>query len=164
MKKIISVLLAIFCLCSCSGGQITPKLTELSFTAELSYYNELYVMDAKILKDATLVAEMKEPEALEGLTLTVTSKGITAEYLGLTYTANEATLPFSSTVFAFYLPLLNVINTPEAAVDKDGTLTGEVEGLKYSLTFSPTGLPQMLELKEKRLSVRFYNTEIIKED
>lgn len=164
MKKIFSVFLVLICLCSCSGKQIKPTLTELSFTAELTYYNEIYLFDAEISKDATLAIKMKEPEELEGLTLTVNKEQITAEYLGLTYTANEATLPFSSTVFAFYLPLLNVINTPEAAADKDGTLTGEVEGLKYSLTFSPTGLPQMLELKEKRLSVRFYNTEIIKED
>ena len=164
MKKIISILLGLVCLCGCSSGQTKPVLTEISFTAEITYYNEVYTLEAQMLKDATLVATIIEPEELKGLTLTVTKDGISAEYLGLTYKANEATLPFSKTVWDVYLPLLNIINTPDLVANGDGILTGEAENQKYTLTISPTGLPQTLELKDKRLLVRFYNTKINKEE
>ena len=164
MKKIISVLICLICLCACSSLQTKPILTEISFTAEITYYNEVYTLEAQMLKDATLVATIIEPEELKGLTLTVTKETITAEYLGLTYKANEATLPFSKTVLDTYLPLLNIINTPNIVANSEGVITGETENQKYSLTISPTGLPQTLELKDKRFTVRFYNTKINKEE
>lgn len=162
MKRLFIIVPILLCLCSCKGGDIHPKLTEISFTAELTYYNETYVLEADMDKNATLSATIKEPETLKDLNLTVNSKGITAEYLGLKYNANEATLPFSKTVWDAYLPLCHII-TSGAVADKSGVIEGQTENLKYSLTVSPTGLPQELNLKNKRLSVRFYNTEIKEE-
>ncbi len=162
MKRFLIAIMALFCLCSCNSGDIHPKLTEISFTAELTYYNETYVLEAQMDKDATLLATIKEPEALKGLNLTVNSKGITAEYLGLKYNANEATLPFSKTVWDAYLPLYQII-TSDAVADKNGVIEGQTENLKYRLAVSPTGLPLELELTNKQLTVRFYNTEIKKD-
>ena len=94
MKKLFALLLILLCLCSCKGNEIKPKLSEISFTAQLSYFNELYVFEGEIKKDGTLIANMKEPSELSDLKLTVTPKGITADYKGLVYEANEATMPF----------------------------------------------------------------------
>lgn len=163
MKKILSALLVIICLCSCSSGETKPKLTNLSFSAELTYYNETYLFDGRLLDDATLKATIKQPEELKDLNLTVTPEGITAEYLGLTYTANEATMPFSKTIWDFYLPINNIINNTEAVADKNGALNGEANGNKYILTVSPTGLPQKLEIANGRILVKFYNVEIKEE-
>ena len=162
MKRLILVFLVMACLCSCKGSEIKPQLTGISFTAELTYFNETYVLEAQIDKDATLTANIKEPEAIKDLNLTVNDKGITAEYLGLKYEANEATLPFSKTVWDVYLPLRHII-TGGAAADKNGILEGQTEELKYRLTVSPTGLPQSLEITNKKLEIRFYNIEIKEE-
>lgn len=162
MKRLIPIFLAIVCLCSCKGGEIKPHITGISFTAELTYFNETYIMEAQIDKDETLTARIKEPEAIKDLNLTVNDKGITAEYLGLKYEANEATLPFSKTVWDAYLPLRHIISSG-AVANNNGILEGQTENLKYRLAVSPTGLPQSLELTNRKLGIRFYNIEIKEE-
>lgn len=163
MKKIVFALLLILCLCSCTKNQIELKLTEITFTAELSYFNEVYVFDGHIDKEGTLIAKIKEPEGLQDLKLTVNADGITADYKGLTYTANEATMPFSKIVSDFYGPIGFLCKNQSALEERDGEISGKFGNAEYVLTVSPTGLPQKLDISSQHIAVKFYNVSI-KED
>ena len=164
MKKLICIILTLLCLCSCSKGEVSPKLLSISFTAELNYYNEEYVFQGEILEDCTMKISIKEPEELKDLNITVTDKAMTADYKGITYEANEATMPFSRVIQTFYFPLSAIAKDSSLKADKNGEISGEFGGDKCSLTVSPTGLPQTFSIKSKQLNLRFYNISIIKED
>lgn len=163
MKKIVSSLLVFLLFCSCSGGkEIQPQLQGITFTAEMTYYNEVYGFDGEILSDGTLKAAITAPEELKDLNLTMNDEGITVEYKGLTYSPVEGNMPFSGVMEEVYAPIREVILSG-AVADSDGVLTGG-EGVRaYTLTVSPTGLPQKLEIPDESFQIRFYNVSI-KED
>lgn len=163
MKKLFALLLILLCLCSCKGNEIKPKLSEISFTAQLSYFNEQYVFEGEIKKDGTLIANMKEPSELSDLKLTVTPKGITADYKGLVYEANEATMPFSKIMADFYTAINTLSNEEKLETDKNGEATGKIGDTEYNLVLSPTGLPQSLTLGVKHITVKFYNLSVKEE-
>ena len=163
MKKLILVFLSLLCLCSCAKKEIRPRLTEIAFTAELTYFNEVYTFDGEILKDGTLLAYMKEPAELKELKLTVNPEGITADYKGLIYSANEATMPFSRIMSDFYTPLNMLMGNDTIKADKNGEISGTAGDTDYLLTLSPTLLPQKLELKSKHITVKFYNISVKEE-
>ena len=163
MKKLFALLLIFLCLCSCNGKEIKPQLSEISFTAELSYFNEVYIFDGEIKKDGRLIANMKEPSELSDLKLTVTPKGITADYKGLSYTANEATMPFSKIMSDFYGAVAELSKSEKLKTDKNGEAVGEIGDTGYTLVLSPTGLPQSLALDTKHITVKFYNLSVKEE-
>ena len=163
MKKLFAVLLILLCLCSCKGNEIKPKLSEISFTAKLTYFNELYVFDGEIKKDGTLIANIKEPSELKDLKLTVTEEVMTADYKGLVYEANEATMPFSKIISDFYSAINALGREEKLKTDKSGETTGKIGDTEYTLVLSPTGLPQSLELSVRHITVKFYNLSVKEE-
>ena len=166
MRKIFSVLLVLLALllCSCSSAkEIRPYLAGISFTADMTYYNESYGFDGEIFSDGTLKISMTEPEQLKDLNITVSGEGMTVEYKGLTYSPVEGSMPFSAVLEEFYNPLREIVLSDTAVADSNGVLTGSAGTLGYTLTVSPTGLPQKLEIPDERFTVKFYNVSV-KED
>lgn len=163
MKKILSILLICLALCSCSSAKsIVPRLSGISFTADMTYYNEVYAFDGEILSDGTMKATVTSPEELSELEFTLTGEGTTVNYKGLTYSPVEGSMPFSKIMEDIYLPIREVA-LGDATADGNGILTGGEGSGEYSFTLSPTGLPQKLEMPDERFFVKFYNVSV-KED
>ncbi len=162
MKKFCLAVLVCLVLAGCSSGNTTPVLKGITFTAEIAYYNESYTLSGQILNDGSMVATLLKPDELANLKLTLNGDRITAEYKGLTYTPVEGSLPFSAVLQNLYDPVCQV-NKEGLLPDKNGKIQGEINGTDYTLTLSPTGLPQRLELPKRGMVVTFYNL-CVKED
>lgn len=161
MKKIFCVVVALLFLCSCGSREIEPKLTGISFTASLAYYNEKYVFDGIIDENGVLTAQIKEPESLCDLKLTLGPDGTTAEYKGIKYTPVANSVPFSKIMAEFYEPLYSIINSDQVfKSDKDGRIKVGSGTDAVTLTISPSGLPQRLEIPDDRFYVMLYNLSI----
>ena len=161
MKKIFCVVVALLFLCSCQGGEVSPQLTGISFTAELVYYNEKYVFDGIIDENGILTAEIKEPESLCDLKLTMGPDGTTAEYKGIKYTPVANSLPFSKKIDEFYESLYSIISSAETVEsDKNGKIKFGDGVESFTLTVSPSGLPQRLEIPDDRFYITFYNLSV----
>ncbi len=163
MKKIICLLIPIVLLCSCGKkSEVKPQLTGISFDAEIVYYNENYACRCEISKEGNLTAKITEPELLKDFTLRVSRDGITADYLGITYTPTKGNMPFSGVVDSCYKALLECMeeNITANFSNNQYTVKGDCEDLGYTLHLSPTGLPQKLLLPDERFSVNFYNVTI----
>lgn len=161
MKRIFSVLCLLLVLCSCaSAKEVKPQLGGISFSAEVTYYNENYAFDGHLEKNGTLKAEITSPKELEGLNFTLNGDSVTVEYKGLSYTPVEGSMPFSRVMEEIYLPLRELALSDKVTSDKEGRV--EEKG-RYALTLSPTGLPQKLLIPDNRFEVRFYNISV-KED
>ncbi len=163
MKKIICLVIPLIFLCSCGKkSQVTPHLTGLSFEAQIVYYNENYSCQCVISEDGALTAKITEPEILKDFTLRVSKDGITADYLGITYTPTGNNMPFSGVIDSFYKVLLQCVeeNSTATLSKNEHIIKGSFEDLGYTLYISSTGLPQKLLLPDERFSVNFYNVTI----
>lgn len=161
MKKLLLVLSLILILCSCGAKrEIKPQLSGISFTAEVVYYNENYLLDGVISKDGVFTAEIKEPDELCDLKITLNEDETRVDYKGLVYIPLEGSMPFAKVLQEFYTPVCEIIKGEPTIKGTEGILKGE----GYTLTVSPTGLPLKLEIPDDRFTFKFYNVSICEED
>ena len=166
MKKIISLVLILLTLTACRGDkEVTPRLLGISFDAEITYFNENYKGECVLSSDGVLTCRISEPDMLSGYTLTLSKEGMTAEYLGISYTPNESNMAFSGVIGEFYSKLNQIISSAQTAQQKDDTyvIKGGEDADAYTQYISSTGLPQSLRLPDDRFTVYFYNTTVLNE-
>lgn len=158
MKKILSLVLVLLTLTACQSKTAQPRLYGVSFTADVTYFNENYRGECHFSKDKVLTFKITEPEIISGYTVTVSESGITAEYLGLTFTPTEGNMPFSSAVALFYEKICAAADT-EAVKEEGGEfkISGGKDADAYTLYISETGLPQKILIPDERFTVYFYN-------
>lgn len=160
MKKLCISLLILLLLCSCGvKKEITPRLSGISFTAEINYYNENYTLDGVISKDGKFLAEIKEPEELRDLVITLDGDKTQVNYKGLVYTPLEGSMPFAGVLSEFYGQICKIIKDEPVSSTSDGIIKGD----GFTLTVSPTGLPLKLEIPDERFTFNFYNVSICEE-
>ncbi len=163
MKRAISLILLVLTLTSCAGKEkIEPKLSNVSFVAEISYYNENYSADCTIDNEGKLKAVIRVPETLEGFTLTVSDKGVEAEYLGIKYTPTDGNMPFASVIKQVY-DRLNLVSTMGETKKEDKEYIRSFgEGAeKTTLHLTEAGYPILLRLPDERFFIEFYNVTVL---
>ncbi len=166
MKKIISLVLVLLTLSACSGKtEVKPRLVGITFNADMTYFNENYKGECVISSDGALTCKLTEPESLSGYTLTLSKEGMTAEYLGITYTPTESNMPFSGVIGEFYENISEISSSEDSAKKKDDAyiIKGGKDAEAYTLYLSSTGLPQSLQLPDERFTVYFYNVTVLNE-
>lgn len=163
MKKICAVLILVVLLCSCSGkNAVEPKLKGISFVAEISYYNEIYSCECTMSNEGSLSAKVTLPETLEGFTLKVDSNGVTAEYLGITYTPTDGNMPFFGIIEEFYQGLCEAEKAGVAKKTDDGYKITCGEGAEQKvLKITEAGLPITLLMPDERFYAEFYSVTIL---
>ena len=161
MKKFVFILCSLLFLCSCSSAEVKPRLSDITFTAEMSRFNESFTFEGELDGKGNLVAKMTAPEEVKDLVLTLKDGKMTADYKGLVYSPVEGSLPFSSLLKDFHAPLLQIIREGLCA-NGEGKLSGKVENNEYTLFVAPTGLPQRLEMLGGNFTVRFLNIGVKK--
>ena len=162
MKRVVCLILLVLTLSACSGQEnIEPRLSGISFVAEISYYNEVYSAECTIDNEDTLRAVIKIPQTLEGFTLTVNKEGITAEYLGIKYRPTDGNMPFASVLEQAYKGLSLAKTGSAQKKDKTYMLTAGEGAEKVNLSLTEGGLPILLELPDERFFVEFYNVTVL---
>lgn len=159
MKKILCAILVLLTLAACSGKkEVAPLLCGISFSADVSYYNENYKGECTVSKDGALTVKITEPEELSGYTVKLSNEGITAEYLGLSFTPTANNMPASSVLSDFYRQYSAAAFSKEPARSTgDGyRLSGE----GYTLWLTAMGLPQKAELPDESFCIYFYNVAV----
>lgn len=163
MKRALSLFLLVLTLTSCSQKEkIEPKLSNISFVAEISYYNENYSADCTISNEGVLTAVIKIPKTLEGFTLTVSNDGVEAEYLGIKYRPTDGNMPFASVIKQVY-DRLNLVRVSGDTKKEDKEYIRSIgEGAeKTSLHLTEAGYPILLRLPDERFFIEFYNVTIL---
>lgn len=168
MKKIISVALLIvltLILGGCSGKKtnISPVTRGISFTAELTYYNECYEAEVKVAENGAAVAEITSPDTIKGLTFRFDGDSVTAEYLGLEYKTDFHSLPEGNACIMLY-EILTDASGEGISVTADGDnyyISCDGEN-RYRLYVGATGLPIKAEDTSKGFTAIFKNVTIQK--
>lgn len=162
MKRIISLVIGLLLLSGCNKAEVAPTLNGITFNADITYYNESYKGECSVSEEGVMTLKITEPEVLSGYTLTAERDKMTAEYLGLSFTPTQNNMVFSGVFGDIYNCFCEIIDTKSNA-KKTGDayeLSGGKESKSYTLTVSPTGLPQSLMLPDERFALYFYNVTV----
>lgn len=165
MKKIISVLsLVILFLCACGEKKIsvTPVTSGISFTAELTYYNECFEADVTVAKNGETDMEITSPDTIKGLVLHFNGEEITAKYAGLEYKADFKSLPEGACCARLYEILKDTFNEDATVNSEENSyyIMRDSKDISYKLYLGATGLPISAE-DNSGFTVNFKNVTIL---
>ncbi|MGN0492525.1 MAG: hypothetical protein ACI4F7_02665 [Acutalibacteraceae bacterium] len=169
MKKIISVsLILVLALCGCknSRSNIKPVTSGITFTAELTYYNECCEATVSVTENGAADFEITSPDTVKGLTFHFEGDSVTAEYLGLEYKTDFAALPEGNACIKLY-KILKDASGGEISVTADGDdcyISRDSGGVRYKLYLGATGLPLKAEDASGGFTAVFKNVTIQKSD
>lgn len=162
--RLLCVLLAFFNLSGCNtNSEVVPIFTGLRFTAQINYYNENYSCFTEVDAHGDMTVRVVSPDVIEGMVLTLTKSGVTAQYKGITYTPKTESMPVGNVAQILYDIFDDASKTAKALSrgNDNCELIGKVKDKKYCFTFSPTGLPLSLEIPDDSFRINFSNVTII---
>ncbi|MEE1239123.1 MAG: hypothetical protein UHO61_04285 [Acutalibacteraceae bacterium] len=167
MKKVISVLfLAVLFLCACGESKvnITPVTSGISFTAELTYYNECYEADVTVAKNGAADMEITSPDTIKGLTFHFGNDNVSAEYKGLEYKTDFSSMPECMCCAKLYEILRDTLKEYISVTSEGDSycIFRESSDISYKLYLGATGLPISAEEKNSGFTVNFKNVTILK--
>ena len=168
MKKIISALsLAVLTLLltSCGGEEVsvTPVTRGISFTAELTYYNENYEAAVTVSENGETVMEITYPDNIKGLTFKFNGEEVTAEFAGLEYKTDFKAFSEGACCMRLYEILKDTFNE-ESSVIKEGDnycISGQSGDISYKMYLGGAGLP-ISAGDSGGFTVNFKNVTILK--
>lgn len=153
--------LCFFVLCGCSAkGEITPVIQGISFEANIQYYNEKYLCDAQVDTKGNITLTFKSPENLEGLVLSVVDGKSSIQYMGLTYSPKGGSLPLGNIATLIDGVFNDISDNKIKQNGKNIEFVGKVSNEKYVISFSPSGLPLLLNIGDSSIIVQFNNQKI----
>lgn len=161
---LVSFLLVFLIACNADNSRVVkPNLQSISFTADITYYNENYTADCIIGSNGDLRVVMTSPDSLKDLSLEYSGNNCKVIYNELVIDNAESYLPET-----FPVKLLkDIIKSAEKAQvvqdDKKIIIKGNYKGNNYYLSLAPTGLPIALDLPDYGMSVAFKNVAVLNE-
>ncbi len=159
MKKLLCVFLLLILTGCARASSITPITRNLSFTAEVTYYNEFYEISGEINQNGKMTLNFLEPEALKDIVFTITDNNIKAHFKGISYNYNS---PQQSDVISF---IYNAFKEEAPTVyenDNDFFTKGKFDDFEYKLFIGQSGLPLKIIDSSGRFNVIFKNPSIKK--
>ena len=166
MRKITAFLAALsamlLCACGASGSDITPYTKGITFTADITLYNECCSAEVSVSKDGETRFELISPENVEGLTLIFSGSEVHAEFDELEYPYSISPLDESGMCGRLYAILADTFD-PETKASADADriyVSGEAQDAEYNLYLGATGLPISAESINGSFSAVFKNVTI----
>ena len=162
----LKILLPVFIILLFSGcksnEEAVMNLRSISFTSDITYYNENYSADCIIDSDGNFTALLTQPQSIAGLLLEYVGGECKIKYNGIEIKNSGSMLPANCSVDVIYNILNDCENTLHSADNGNIEARGEYGGHKYLLSASPGGLPISLEIPDMGITVSFKNVSYIK--
>lgn len=163
MRHKILILPLVFLLFSgCTSKKaVEPVLNNINFSAMITYNDAEFECYVEIL-DGNFTSTVVKPETIKDFTLRFNSDGVTAEYLGITYTPETHCMPSTAAVQILYDIINDVSKQGLTAYCKEEncTINRYINDYAYSFEFSPSGLPISLSIDDLDLEIKFNNVTV----
>lgn len=164
-KTILLALIFVF-LIGCNADTtkaVKPNLRSISFTVDITYYNESYTADCIIGSSGDFRVVMTSPDSLNGLLLEYSGNNCKVSYNELVIDNAESFFPQISPVKLLKEVITNSESAQLVQDDKKIIMKGNHNGKKYYLSLAPTGLPLALDFPDYGMSVAFKNVAVLNE-
>ncbi len=155
MKKIISLIMIIGLLCGCGGKMRSAVTRQISFTADITYYNEQFKAAVETDGSGNMIMELLSPEDIAGLKFIVSKDEIKALMMGLTYSPDTDNMPSAIAASCIYEMLSEAGEMKFKVEEKNGVLKGNACDRPFTLTVSAAGYPIEGAIPDDRFDVKF---------
>lgn len=156
MKKFLC-LIFLFVLVGCTQkADVIPVTRNISFTAEMTYYNEYYEIAVDINKNGDITAAMIQPTELKGLVFTVQDGQTTAEFDGIKISADG----FKTAAIDFIYSAFKSDNPKVYKNENRLFIKGDCDGGQFTMYISGSGLPLKIEDSADRFEIIIKNIKI----
>ncbi len=160
MKKFLCIAL-LFLLVGCTAkSNIKPVTRNITFTAEMTYYNEYYEMSVEILKNGNAKISLTHPEELNGLTFNIKNNSLEGEFNGIKIETGDS---FKTAAVNFIYAAFKDENQTVYKNDNRFFTKGKCDGGEYTMYLSGAGLPLKICDSADRFEIIIKNTTIHKE-
>ncbi len=146
--------------CKKNINSITPITRNLSFKAEVTFYNESFEADVFITDKDGMVIELTHPEDISGLKFNIKSGNITATYKGLEYKTTDSNMPHKN-IAGFLYEAFSLSNSEVFEEDDNYFVEGKTTDYSYRMFIGSSGLPIKIEEKSGIINVIIKNTAIL---
>ncbi len=160
MKKIL-LLIFVLTLCGCSStAKVKPVTRGLTFTAEITYYNEYYECDVEINQTDQMKISLTYPEDLNGLVFTQKNNKIITEFKGIKC---ETVDSYSQTAINYIFKAFEN-ETQKAYKNGEKLYTkGSLGDGEYTMYITEAGLPLKICDSLQRFEITIKNLTLHKE-
>lgn len=160
MKKLLCIFSLLLLVGCTNASTIKPVTRNLTFTAELTYYNEFYEISGEINQNGKMTLKILQPDDLKDITFTVTNGNIKADFKGLSYNLNS---PNQTNAISF---IYNAFKDEAPKVYENNNeffIKGQFDNFEYKMFIGQSGLPLEIIDSSGRFNVIFKNPGIKKE-
>lgn len=163
MKKIISALFVILTLSGCaSTSKVKPQLRGITFSADITYYNESYEADVTVDKSLKTTVSFTSPDSLDGLVFEFSDDDVTVNYKGLSQKYDIDAIPEGIAATLLYEIIEDADDDDARVIEGKDTfyISGDTDGTEYRLYLGATGLPISAEDPRLGFKVNFKNVTL----
>ncbi len=103
-----------------------------------------------------------KPDDISGMRLKIGDSGITAEYMGITYTPKSENLPFCGVADTLY-GIVGQMRDKTLVIQRDENcfFEGRIDGRAYTFCCAPSGLPLYVEIPDSSYRMEFMNVKLL---
>lgn len=160
----ISAVLSALLLCACGAAapDITPYTKGITFTADITLYNECCSAEVTVSKEGEARFELVSPESVGGLALIFSGSEVHAEFGELEYDYSISPLDEGGMCGRLYAILADTFD-PETKATAEADLiyvSGKAQDAEYRLYLGATGLPISAESANGSFTAVFKNVTV----
>lgn len=160
MKKILCVVFMLLLVGCVDTVDVKPVTQNISFTAEMTYYNEYYEMTVDISDSGNADITVTHPKELDGLRFVIEDGTLHCEFEGLRLDVNDNHK--TAAVNFLYAPFFDS-NQRVYKKDSEFFVKGGCDGGEYIMYITESGLPLKLCDSADRFEVIIKNLKVKKE-
>ena len=138
-------------------------MTNISFTADIILGVNEFVCDVSLFEDSAKITVL-QPREIEGLIFEYTDGSVSGNYKNAEFKPYSNKLPNSAISQQFYDIVYDIKRNNYTAISDENNcvISEKLNNYTYVFTFSPTGLPISLEIKDLDFKAQFNNVTIEK--
>lgn len=147
--------------CKKSAKEVVPKTQDISFNAEITFYNESFECAVTLTEKDGMTLTLSHPEDISGLEFKIKSGNITATFNGLEYKTDSSSLP-QQDIASFIYQVFKNSDSEVFEEDDNYYIEGKTDEYSYKLYLGLTGLPLKIEENSGIINVIIKDVTIIK--
>lgn len=160
MKKLLCFTLLLMLAGCTAATDVKPITRNITFTAEMTYFNEYYEMSVDIKNNGDTNISLTHPDELKGLVFNIINGKTTAEFGGIKIESDDS---YKTAAVNFLYSAFEKENQKVYENDDRFFIKGECDGGEYTMYISETGLPLKICDSSDRFEIIIKNLTLQKE-
>lgn len=157
MKKLLSIFSLLLLVGCTTASEVKPVNRNVSFTCEMTYYNEYYELSCEIDENGNMEIGFIQPKELSDLTFKIENGEIKSEFKGISFDFSD---PHKTAFIDFIYTVFKADNPAVYEKDDEFFIKGNYDGGEFKMFLGASGLPIKIIDSSGRFQILIKNPTI----